>query len=175
MRELAVKFTQKLLLTETQIDGLVEEKKRIFKSQNQEIKFYNGVFDFLNKLAEKNIKIGIVTAGHMDQLVGTVGDEFLSLFDVIVTGDIVLKNKPYPDPYLRGAEKIQVNPDECIVVENAPMGIQAAKAARMYCIAIESTLPLVTLSLADEIVSDFSALGNTKAFSRILKGNLTNA
>jgi beta-phosphoglucomutase len=170
MRELAFKFTQKLSLTETQINELVEEKKRIYKSQNQEIKFYDGVFDFLDKLAQKNIKIGIVTAGHMDQLVGTVGDEFLAHFDVIVTGEIVLKNKPYPDPYLLGAEKIQVNPDECIVIENAPMGIQAAKAAKMYCIAITSTLLQSNLSLADEVVSDFHALQKSRTFSQLLNG-----
>jgi beta-phosphoglucomutase len=170
MRELAFKFTQKLSITETQINELVEEKKRIYKSQNQEIKFYDGVFDLLDKLAQKNIKIGIVTAGHMDQLVGTVGDEFLAHFDAIVTGEIVLKNKPYPDPYLLGAEKIQVNPKECIVIENAPLGIQAAKAAKMYCIAIISTLPQSNLSLADEVVSDFHALQKSRTFSQLLNG-----
>ena len=170
MRELAFKFTQKLSITETQINELVEEKKRIYKSQNQELKFYDGVFDLLNNLAQKNIKIGIVTAGHMDQLVGTVGNEFLAHFDAIVTGEIVLKNKPYPDPYLLGAEKIQVNPDACIVIENAPMGIKAAKAAKMYCIAIASTLPQGNLSLADEVVSDFHALQKSRKFSQLLNG-----
>ena len=170
MHELAVKFAQVSLLTDAQINELVEEKKRIYKSQNQKIKFYNGVNEFLNKLIKRNIRIGIVTASHMDQLVGTVGDEFLSCFDAIVTGDMVLRNKPYPDPYLCGAEKIQVHADECIVVENAPMGIRAAKAAKMFCIAIASTLPQSNLILADEVVPNFCALQKTRTFSKLLKG-----
>jgi beta-phosphoglucomutase-like phosphatase (HAD superfamily) len=62
-----------------------------------------------------------------------------SLFEVIITGDEVQRGKPYPDIYLRTAEKLIVTPDACLVIEDALSGIAAAKAANMRIAAIPDT------------------------------------
>jgi beta-phosphoglucomutase-like phosphatase (HAD superfamily) len=67
----------------------------------------------------------------------TVG--LLPLFDTIVSADDVAHGKPAPDCFLMAAEKLGVRPEDCLVWEDAPAGIAAAKAAGMACIVIGAT------------------------------------
>jgi beta-phosphoglucomutase len=78
--------------------------------------------------------------------------------DVIITGDKVYNCKPHPEPYLNAAKALSVGPLECVVVENAPVGIESAKSAGMYCIAICSTLERRYLEKADMIIDKFADL-----------------
>ncbi len=80
-------------------------------------------------------------------------------FSVIVTGADVTHGKPHPEPYLVTAERLGVPPHECVVFEDAAVGVQAAKAAGMRCIAVpnsEATLPQ-NLSAADLILPSLTA------------------
>jgi len=79
-------------------------------------------------------------------------------FDFIITGDEVPRAKPFPDPYLVAARQLQLDPSQCAVVENAPLGIDAARNAGMYCIAIETTLGKEYLAAADCILQDIGEL-----------------
>jgi mannitol-1-/sugar-/sorbitol-6-phosphatase len=72
---------------------------------------------------------------------------------ILVTADDVKHGKPDPEPYRKGAELLQVNPAECVVVEDAPAGIRAAHAAGMKVISLPSTYPVADLKEADAIVS----------------------
>lgn len=71
---------------------------------------------------------------------------------VLVTADDVAHGKPHPEPYLKGAELLGVKPEECLVVEDAPAGIQSAHAGGMKAIAVTSTFPASALREADAIV-----------------------
>jgi HAD superfamily hydrolase (TIGR01509 family) len=62
-----------------------------------------------------------------------------SFFEVIITGDEVVRGKPHPDIYLRAAKKLNVATDACLVIEDSLSGIAAAKAARMRVAAIPDT------------------------------------
>ena len=72
---------------------------------------------------------------------------------VMVTADDVANGKPHPAPYLRGAKLLGVNPAECLVVEDAPAGIQSAHAGGMKVIALASTYPASALGEADVVIS----------------------
>ena len=72
-------------------------------------------------------------------------------WDAIVTGEDVTRTKPNPDIFLAAARLLNLTPDECAVVEDAPNGIQAAKAAGMRCIAVAQTFPAAKLTAADLI------------------------
>ena len=86
---------------------------------------------------EPPLRLGLATSS-----VGSSARPFLDrhqltkYFDVIVTGDEVDRGKPAPDIYLRAAEKLNVTPGECLVVEDALSGIAAAKAANMRVVAV---------------------------------------
>ncbi|HWW16147.1 MAG TPA: HAD-IA family hydrolase [Candidatus Dormibacteraeota bacterium] len=95
---------------------------------------------------------GVVTSGT--RLLAT---ERLHLFgipipEVMVTADDVAHGKPHPAPYLKGADLLGMNPAECLVIEDAPAGIQSAHAAGMKVIALASTYPASSLSEADVVI-----------------------
>ena len=83
----------------------------------------------------------------------------VGLFDAIVTGDEVTNGKPDPEPYRTVAGRLGLSPSECLVIENAPLGIQSARAAGMRCLALETTLPAGRLPQADRV---FSSAGDLR-------------
>ena len=72
---------------------------------------------------------------------------------VYITGDDVNSKKPDPELFLRAAQGIDVPPEQCVVIEDAPNGIQAAKAAGCQCIAVTNSTTPDKLSQADRIVT----------------------
>jgi sugar-phosphatase len=70
---------------------------------------------------------------------------------MITAGDVV-NGKPHPEPYLKGAELLGVEPAECLVIEDAPAGIRSAHAGGMKVIALASTYPAAALGEADAVV-----------------------
>ena len=82
---------------------------------------------------------------------------------VLISADEIARGKPDPEGYLTAAARLRLTADDCIVIEDAPPGIDAARAARMPVIAIASTYPRERLSGADAVVdrlSDLSVLPN---------------
>ena len=167
LHEVAREFAKGPTWTAAAIDGLVRKKKEYYAGR-QSISFFPGVELFISELKDRNVPMAIVTAGHLDQLKLSVPGKFLKQFDALITGDQVLRGKPDPDPYLQGARALGLQPTECIAVENAPVGIQSAKRANIYCIAICSTVGRDVLIEADEILERFEDLGNSIKFAPVL-------
>jgi sugar-phosphatase len=96
---------------------------------------------------------GVVTSGS--RLLASARLPFcgLPVPDVLVTSDDVTNGKPHPEPYLKGAERLGFDPADCLVIEDAPAGIQAARAAGMKVIGIASTYPAVALGQADAVIA----------------------
>ena len=74
---------------------------------------------------------------------------------VIVTADDVVNGKPHPEPFLHAARLLDADPRRCLVVEDAPMGLEAARAAGCFTLAVVTTTPRDALD-ADAIVTDLS-------------------
>jgi len=77
---------------------------------------------------------------------------------VMVAADDVVHGKPHPEPYLKAAQLLGVNPADCLVIEDAPAGIRSAHAAGMKVIALASTYPAPALSEADAVVQKLEQL-----------------
>ena len=77
---------------------------------------------------------------------------------VLVPADDVTQGKPHPEPYLKAALLLAVNPEECLVVEDAPAGIRSAHAAGMKAIGITSTFPASALQEADAVIHSMSQI-----------------
>ena len=77
---------------------------------------------------------------------------------MIVVSEDVQRGKPAPDGYRLGARRLRYDPEECIVFEDAPPGIQAARAAGARVVALNTTHPVAELGDAEITISDFSHL-----------------
>lgn len=110
-----------------------------------------GALSLLRQLKEQGLKILIVTGSGQHSLLDRLNSDFPDIFrrELMVTAFDVKHGKPDPEPYLMGMEKGNLHPDECIVVENAPLGVRAAKAAGIFTVAV-NTGPLPDSALFDE-------------------------
>lgn len=79
-------------------------------------------------------------------------------FDAVSGSDEVQNGKPAPEPYLKAAAALGVTPQTCLVIENAPAGIQSAKAAGMVCIALQTSLEAAYLEGADCVIDTHAEL-----------------
>ncbi len=143
------------------------KKKDQYYLEDHTFAFYDGVTELLGSLKKYNIPFALVTAAIRDRIERSAPKDFLSLFSAIVTGDQLSRGKPHPDPYLKGAELLGVKPSECIVVENAPLGIDSAKAAGCYCIGVTTTLERSYLEKANEVVGSFSRIEKLDSVQRL--------
>src|SRR5882724_1939522 len=91
----------------------------------------------------------IATSGTRDTALTRLGHTGLPLPAVLITADDVKRGKPDPEAYLLAAAKLDVAPERCVVVEDAPTGIKAAHAAAMRVIALATTHSQAELSAAD--------------------------
>ena len=95
-----------------------------------------GARELLTELREQRIPTALVTmsigrmAHHVADRLGFVG------FDAVVSGDDVVQSKPHPEPYLRGAELLGVDPADCIAIEDSEPGIRSAHAAGSIVIGV---------------------------------------
>lgn len=145
--------------------NLSDEKKQILLLQkNKEyLEYVNkmtseeilpGVNDLLNFLEINDIKYALGSASKNAPLIlEKVG--LLNRFTAIVDGNDVSKAKPDPEVFLIGAKKLGTNPENCVVVEDAIAGIQAANAAKMISIGIGEANVLYE---ADYVFKDMTAI-----------------
>lgn len=97
-----------------------------------------GAKKFLDYLKEHQMKVGIGTSNSLTLTKATLeAHRILKDIDCILTSNEVPKGKPEPDIYLQVAKQLQVSPSECLVFEDIPNGILAAKAAGMKVCAVE--------------------------------------
>lgn len=125
--------------------------KKYFK-----VHLFSNIEQILIKLKNKGFLLAIVTGSTRQKVVSMLPKKILSKFNVIVSADMIKKGKPHPDSYLTAAKQLKVNTEECVVIENAPYGIKAAKSAKMFCIAVTTSLPKQYLKQADIICKKIS-------------------
>ena len=101
----------------------------------------NGVKEMLQALHAKGFTMAVCSAADLRKVrynIQAIGvDE--SIFSALVTGSDVARKKPFPDIYLEGARRIGMEPKDCLVIEDAVSGIQAAHAAGMDAVGVPTT------------------------------------
>ena len=98
----------------------------------------------------------VVTSATRPLAVARLGYAGLSVPTHMVTADDVLHGKPSPEPYLKGAALLGVAPADCLVFEDTPAGVSAARSAGMRVIALHTTYPASALAAADAIVASLA-------------------
>jgi mannitol-1-/sugar-/sorbitol-6-phosphatase len=120
------------------------------------VKVMPGAVDFVHSIPPG--RWGVVTSGTRPLASARLGFVGLPVPKVLVTADGVMNGKPHPEPYLKGAEMLGFLAADCLAVEDAPAGIQSARAAGMKVIAMASTYGEPELSAADAVVKAFGQL-----------------
>lgn len=140
-------------LDNQKIKEVLSLRNKIFQKYFK-LHLFTGIENVLKKLKQQGYLVAIVTGSNRNKVFSMLPKNIFSIFDVIISADMLKKGKPFPEPYLMAAKKLKVKPSQCIVIENAPYGVQSAKAAKMYCIAITTSLPKQYLKQADKIFND---------------------
>lgn len=152
-----VETIQKLYREQKGVELTDDEAQRIYADKSAayaalgKADIMPGVKQLMQTLRSDGMTIGVVTGSGQKTLLQALEADFEGLVsrERMVTSFDVSIGKPHPMPYLRGLEKVHAAPFEAIVVENAPLGVRAAVAARIFTIAV-NTGPLADDLLARE-------------------------
>ena len=137
-------------IDEQEAQRMYDEKTRLFH-QMAEPPVMEGVYDLMSQIHEQGMVIGVVTGSGQRPLINRLLRDFGHYLteDHITTAYDVKRGKPHPDPYLMGLQKAgNLSPFQAFVVENAPLGIRAGVAARIFTIGV-NTGPLPMHELTD--------------------------
>jgi len=98
-----------------------------------------GVIDLIQFLKEKDVQIAIGSSSkNTKTILKQIG--MIDLFDAIIDGNDIHFSKPHPEVFLKAALQLGLDPVECIVIEDALAGINAAKSAQMFAVAVSDAL-----------------------------------
>lgn len=115
-----------------------------------------GLSEFLRSLKEQGYKISVGSSGNTDNVNYVLeGCGIAGYFDAVANGDMITRGKPDPEVYLLAAKLLGLLPQECVVFEDAPVGIEAARAAGMKVVAVATTFPREKHTDYDLIIDDF--------------------
>jgi beta-phosphoglucomutase len=99
-----------------------------------------GLPELIDRLRADRIPMALATSAPKANVVHTLAElDLASAFPVIVRGDEVARGKPAPDVFIEAARRLGVDPADCLVFEDAPMGVEAAKAAGMSVVALTTS------------------------------------
>ena len=133
---------------------IVALKQRIYQSVFRTVPI-PGSIQLISRLREYGYTLAIVTG-----TLGDVAEQALATLEVrddiseVISSDTVLSGKPAPEPYLQALGRLGLPPAQVVAVENAPLGIIAAKSAGLVCVAIATYLPPMRLSHAHRVFRD---------------------
>jgi sugar-phosphatase len=128
--------------------------------EDQEVHDTDGVIALPGAAAllRADLPLAIVTSCSTALATARLRAAELPVPDVLVSSDGLERGKPDPAPFLIGADRLGIAPDRCLVLEDAPAGIAAGRAAGAIVIALRTTHADAELQEADAIVDDLSAL-----------------
>lgn len=141
-------------------DLVAEKEMEALESQEvadmRDVSAFPGAMELLNRL--NGAKWAIVTSGSDRVANARIRHVALPAPPVLVTASHIERGKPAPDAFLLAARHLGVERQDCIVVEDAPVGIAAGKAAGMQVVAVASTHPAAKLRQADAVISGLADL-----------------
>ena len=141
-------------ISQGEVDIIANEKEENYRQRvRQNIKPLPGVMELLRSLKEHRFKMALASSAPMENiqlLTRSLG--ISSYFQSIISDEDVTEGKPSPQVFQLAAQKLEAEPENCIVIEDAITGVTAAKRAGMHCLAVTTTHPGHSLMEADLVV-----------------------
>lgn len=147
-----------------------QEKEALYREMYQpHIKPTTGLIDFLHSLRAANIISAVGTSAPPENVDFTLDHtRTRDFFKGIIDASMVRKGKPDPEVYLKAADLLNLYPHQCMVFEDAIMGVKAGKAAGMKVIGLATTHKATDLQEADLVVNHFADL-NLSIIRKLMK------
>jgi len=141
-------------IPDDEIAVLAQEKEALYREMYAPHRSaIQGFEDFVTRARADGIKLAVATSAPPANIVFTLDElDLRRHFDAVVGAADVARGKPHPDVFLKAAEKLGVLPADCIVFEDAPMGVEAARRAGMKTVVITTTLPAEAFREFDNVV-----------------------
>ena len=141
-------------IPDDEIAVLAQEKEALYREMyGPHRSAIQGFEDFVTAARAQGVKLAVATSAPPANIVFTLDDlDLRRHFDAVVGAADVARGKPHPDVFLKAAEKLGVNPADCIVFEDAPMGVEAARRAGMKAVVIATTLPADAFREFDNVI-----------------------
>lgn len=146
---------------------------------------FPGALELIMECKNRGLKVAVASSADRIKVDANLAAAGLpiSIFDAIVSADAFENLKPAPDIFLSASKKLNVHPSECLVIEDALAGVQAANAAQMRCIAVTTTLSeakmqqagpsLIRKNIGDVSIDDILEGGHLNAYNKKMQ-NLPN-
>jgi len=156
-------------LPKEDIETIAQEKEISFRQKAKgNIKSLPGVIKLLEAIKRGNFKLALVSSAPKENIDLLTSELNIGgYFNCIVSGHEVAESKPHPQIYLLAAEKLGTQPENCIVIEDSPLGVKAAKAAGMRCLAVTNTHPKEELKGADKVVNSLEDMDLITLIQRV--------
>jgi HAD superfamily hydrolase (TIGR01509 family) len=147
---------------------MIQEKEEAFRRKaTGRIRSFPGVLALLDALKKGNFRLGLVSSAPKENIDLALSELSLTgTFDCIVSGQDVAESKSSSQIYLLAAEKLRSLPSDCVVIEDSPLGVEAAKTAGMKCVAVTNTHHRQQLPEADKI---FDSLENVDLITLLMR------
>lgn len=140
------------VVSESYLIQLMQRKAQAYQQQldsMQKLPLYSGLDDLIFQVRSLHLKLAIVSGAMRSEIELVLNRANLAPhFPVIVAGDDITTSKPEPDGYLLAVERLnqeypdlQLQPSECLAIEDTPAGIQAAKRAGISVVGVANTYP----------------------------------
>jgi beta-phosphoglucomutase len=147
-------------LPDSEVARIGDLKESLYRElvQTRGITPLSGVLDWLARLRDQGWRQAIASAApraNVDAIVRALG--IAHYFGAITSSEDVTRGKPDPQVYLTAAQRLGVPPARCVVVEDAPAGVEGARRAGMRCIGVTSTHPHLDADLVVAALSDLPA------------------
>ena len=147
-------------IPQSEIDSIGSEKEQRFRQKaRHNLKPLPGAIELITSLKEHDFDIALASSAPVENIqliIRELGIE--NYFQAIISGKEVAEGKPSPLGFLLAAEKLGVEPENCIVIEDAIAGVAAAKRAGMHCLAVTNSHPRTSLKEADLVVDTLEAV-----------------
>jgi len=137
-----------------EVERLGQRKEELFRELIAgNVEALPGAAELVRRLREGGLSLAIVSStprANIELILGSLG--LADAFAAVVGAEDARRGKPHPEGFLTAAKRLGVPPADCVVLEDAPEGIEGAKAAGMRCIGVATTRPPERLSQADLVV-----------------------
>ncbi len=150
-------------LKDDEVLALNLEKETVYRElYGPHRKPVDGFEELIARAKSQGVVLAVATAAPNANIEFTLdGLDLRRHFDIVVGAADVARGKPNPDGFLLAAERCAVPPERCIVFEDAPLGVEAARRAGMRCVVLTTTLPANAFDEFENVIAiaaDFSEL-----------------